>query len=286
MSEEVHPRADELDALSTLELLEVMHAEDRRAIEAVRARLPMIAGAIDQIVDRLRSGGHLHYFGAGTSGRLAALDAAECSATFGIDPALVQAHSAGDGEEEDDRRGGWDAARGSRLGPGDAAIGISAGGRTAFVLAAIEHARAAGALVITLTCAPSSPLGAAGDIAIEVETGPEVIAGSTRLKAGTVQKVVLNLISTGVFTRLGHTYRGRMVDVLASNDKLRGRAERMVKELADVPAVEAAQALAEADGNPKVAILMLRQRVTAHEARLRLAAARGDLSSLLTQVRP
>jgi N-acetylmuramic acid 6-phosphate etherase len=286
MSEDVHPRADELDELSTLELLAVMHAEDRRAVDAVRAQLPLVAAAIDQVADRLRSGGRLHYFGAGTSGRLAALDAAECPATFGIDPSLVQAHVAADGEAEDDRRQGETAASLADLGRGDAAIGISASGRTAFVLAAIGHARAAGALVVSVTCAAGSPLGALADVAIAVETGPEVIAGSTRLKAGTVQKVVLNMISTGVFTRLGHTYRGRMVDVLAANDKLRARAELMVTQLAGVPAVQAAQALADAGGNPKVAILMLRRGVTADEARERLATARGDLSSVLAEVRP
>jgi N-acetylmuramic acid 6-phosphate etherase len=286
MSEDVHPRADELDELSTLELLEVMHGEDHKAIDAVRTQLPLIAAAIDQVADRLRAGGRLHYFGAGTSGRLAALDAAECPATFGLDPALVQAHVAGEGEAEDDRRHGETAASRSGLGPGDAAIGISASGRTAFVLAAIGQARAAGALVISVTCAAGSPLGASADVAIEVETGPEVIAGSTRLKAGTVQKVVLNMISTGVFTRLGHTYRGRMVDVLAANDKLRARAERMVTQLAGVPAAQAARALADAGSNAKVAILMLRRGVTAHEARELLAAARGDLSSVLAAFRP
>ncbi|HKV88423.1 MAG TPA: N-acetylmuramic acid 6-phosphate etherase, partial [Candidatus Dormibacteraeota bacterium] len=233
MSEEAHPRADELDELGTLGLIEVMNAEDRRAVEAVRARLPAIAEAVEGIVERLRSGGGLHYFGAGTSGRLAALDAAECPATFGVSPALVQAHVE-DGEEEDDAHLGATSAWRSGLARGDAAVGISASGRTPVVLAAIEHAKAAGALVVAITCAPGSPLGEVADVSIEVETGPEVIAGSTRLKAGTVQKVVLNMISTAVFTRLGHTYRGRMVDVRISNDKLRARAERTVVQLAGV----------------------------------------------------
>ena len=286
MSEDVHPRADELDELGTRALLELMHAEDRRAVEAVRRHLPVVAEAVDRIAGRLRSGGRLHYFGAGTSGRLAALDAAECPATFGVEESVVRAHTAGDGEEEDDARQGRTAAVDAGLDRRDAVIGVSAGGRTRFVLAAVEVAREAGVLVVALTCAPGSPLGAAADVAIEVETGPEVIAGSTRLKAGTVQKVVLNMISTGVFTRLGRTYRGRMVDVLASNSKLRARAERVVRELADVPAPAAARALAGAGGSAKVAVLMLRRGVSAGEARQLLADAGGDLSAVLAEVRP
>ena len=263
MSEKAHPRADELSTLSTLELLEIMHGEDRRGVEAVHSSLGQIAAAVDQVAARLRDGGHLHYFGAGTSGRLAALDAAECPATFGVNREMVQAHYAED-VSEDDRVKGSEAARHAGLGPGDAAVGVSAGGRTAFVLAALEVARASGALVVGLSCAPGSPLGAAADIAIEVETGPEVIAGSTRLKAGTVQKVVLNMISTGVFTRLGHTYRGRMVD-----------------DLSGAPRDQVDRALAEAHGSAKVAILMLRCGLVERDARARLSSAAGDLTVAL-----
>lgn len=257
-----------------------MHAEDRHGIEAVNASLGQIAAAVDQVAARLRKGGHLHYFGAGTSGRLAALDAAECPATFGVDPDMVQAHFAED-VSEDDRGKGRNAARQAGLGPDDAAVGVSAGGRTAFVLAALEVARASGALIVGLSCAPGSPLGAAADIAIEVETGPEVIAGSTRLKAGTVQKVVLNMISTGVFTRLGHTYRGRMVDVVGANEKLRDRAARIVNDLSGAPRDQVDRALAEAHGSAKVAILMLRYGLAERDARARLSSAAGDLTVAL-----
>jgi N-acetylmuramic acid 6-phosphate etherase len=281
MSEKTHPRAEELGSLTTLQLLELMQAEDRGAVEAVHRALGQVALAIDAISERLRAGGRLHYFGAGTSGRLAALDAAECPATFGVPADLVQAHDAGDGEAEDDGDKGKDDAQGAGLSSRDAVVGVSAGGRTAYVLAAVAVARAAGALVVGLSCAPGSPLGAASDIAIEVETGPEVIAGSTRLKAGTAQKVTLNMISTGVFTRLGHTYRGRMVGVVGANDKLRGRAARMVGELTGASGDQVARAMADAGGSAKVAILMLRCGVAANEARTRLSSANGDLATAL-----
>jgi N-acetylmuramic acid 6-phosphate etherase len=165
------------------------------------------------------------------------------------------------------------------------ALGISASGTTGYVVSAIRTARAAGAIVVALTCTPGSPLGQTADVAIEIETGPEVIAGSTRLKAGTVQKVILNMISTGVFTRLGHTYRGRMVNVAVTNDKRRARAARLVAELGGTSLELAARALADARGNPKAAILMLRRGVSAQEAEKLLSAARGNLNATLTEVR-
>jgi N-acetylmuramic acid 6-phosphate etherase len=285
MSESAHPRADELESLTTLELVELMHAEENRAHVAIHARLAEIARAVDAIAERMRSGGRLHYFGAGTSGRIAVLDAAECPATFGIAADLVQAHEGGDDAQEDDEHLGRDHAIGSAIGAGDVAVGISASGSTAYVLSAIGTAKAAGALVVALTCAPGSRLGQAADIAIEVESGPEVIAGSTRLKAGTVQKVILNMISTGVFTRLGYTFRGRMVNLDATNDKRRGRAARMVAELGGTSMELAARALAEARGNTKAAILMLRRGVSAQEAEELLSAAGGNLKATLTEVR-
>jgi N-acetylmuramic acid 6-phosphate etherase len=285
MSESVHPRADELESLTTLELVELMHAEELRAHEAILPHLPEIARAVDAIARRLRSGGRLHYFGAGTSGRVAALDAAECPATFGIAPDLVQAHEGGDDEHEDDENRGRDDAQRSGIAASDVAVGISASGTTAYVLSAIGMTKAAGALVVALTCTPGSPLGKTADIAIEIETGPEVIAGSTRLKAGTVQKVTLNMISTGAFTRLGYTYRGRMVNVVVTNDKRRARAARLVAELGGTSIELATRALTEARGNTKAAILMLRRGIAAHEAEKLLAAASGDLNATLTEAR-
>ncbi len=281
MSETAHPRADDMDTLTVRELLELMHVEDKRAVEAVNGALERIGEAVEQIAARLRSGGRLHYFGAGTSGRLAALDAAECPATFGVALDLVQAHTAGDGEAEDDRQLGAADARGAELGLRDAVVGVSASGRTAYVLAAVAESRRAGALVVGLSCAPGSPLAAAADIAIEVDAGPEVIAGSTRLKAGTAQKAALNMISTGVFTRLGHTYRGRMVDVVTSNVKLRGRATRIVRELTGCSDEEVDAALHDSDGNAKLAILMLRCSLDVGAARGRLSAANDDLAVAL-----
>lgn len=285
MSEGVHPRAEELDVLTTMELLELMHAEDLHALDVVGSQLGPIGRAIDAITERIRSGGRLHYFGAGTSGRIAALDAAECPATFGIPADLVQAHEGGDDEHEDDERRGRDHARGAGLGDRDAVVGISASGSTAYVLSAIDAAKAAGAMAVALTCTPGSALGRAADIAIEIETGPEVIAGSTRLKAGTVQKVCLNMISTGVFTRLGHTYKGRMVNVVVSNDKRRARAAQLVAELGGSSLDDAARALADARGNAKVAILVLRLGVSAPDAAELLVARGGDLSVILAEAR-
>jgi N-acetylmuramic acid 6-phosphate etherase len=285
MSESVHPRADELESLTTLEFVELMHAEELRAHEAIHPQLPEVSRAVDAIAARLRSGGRMHYFGAGTSGRIAALDAAECPATFGITLDLVQAHEGGDDEQEDDAHRGRDHAQRSGIGSGDVAVGISASGTTSYVLSAIGVAKTAGALVVALTCTPGSPLGQAADIAIEIETGPEVIAGSTRLKAGTVQKVTLNMISTGTFTRLGHTYRGRMVNLVVTNDKRRARAERLVAELGETSIELAARALRDAQGDAKAAILMLRLGVSAPQAEALLSAAGGNLDATLSEAR-
>jgi N-acetylmuramic acid 6-phosphate etherase len=283
MSENVHPRADDLDSLSTL--LHVMHTEERGAVDAISSRLSLIEGAVEEIAARLRLGGRLHYFGAGASGRIAALDAAECGPTFGVASDLVQAHNAGDGDREDDSGLGHEHARESGIGALDVAVGISASGRTPYVLAAIDVAKAERALTVALTCRQASPLGSVADIAIEIETGPEVIAGSTRLKAGTVQKVVLNMISTGIFFRLGRTHRGRMVNVVASNDKLRARAGRLVAELGGASPEEAHRALRDAAGDAKVAILMLRTGLSAKEAGQRLESAGGNLNDVLAELR-
>ncbi|HEY0829717.1 MAG TPA: N-acetylmuramic acid 6-phosphate etherase [Candidatus Dormibacteraeota bacterium] len=283
MSENLHPRADEIDDLTAFDFVELMHAEDVKAVEAMRPQLRQVARAVDEIVARLRAGGRMHYFGAGTSGLIARLDAAECPATFGIAAGVVLAHSADEPDQEDDRDLGIATATQAGLGPNDAVVGISASGRTAYVLGAFEGAAGAGHR-IAITCNPGSPLARAADIAIEVETGPEVIAGSTRLKAGTVQKLVLNMLSTAVFTRLANTHRGRMVGVVASNDKLRARAARLVADVGGASVEDAAGALDASGGNPKVAIVMLRRGVPTDEARELLAAANGDLGVVLAGV--
>ena len=259
MSEEVHPRADELDGLSALDLVRLMHEEDEHAVAAIAPHLDDVARAVEAVADRIRSGGRLHYFGAGTSGLIAALDAAECPATFGVGEDTVQAHTALEAGQEDDRGLGQEAARSATLRPGDAAVGVSAGGRTAFVLGALEEATARGTLTVALTCNPRSRMSRGVDIAIEVETGPEVVAGSTRLKAGTVQKLVLNMLSTAVFTRLGHTHRGRMVGVVAGNEKLRARAARIVSDLTGVSVDEARKRLDEAGGDVRAVLAGVRR---------------------------
>jgi N-acetylmuramic acid 6-phosphate etherase len=249
MSEEVHPRADELDAMSALQLVEVMHGEDAAAVAAIKPQLGEIAHAVEQIANRLRGGGRLHYFGAGSSGLIAQLDAYECPFTFGIEEGVVQAHAAVKPDDEDDRELGASAAREARLRANDAVVGITASGRTAYVLGALAQANADGALTVAITSIPGSPAALDAAIAIEVATGPEVIAGSTRLKAGTVQKLVLNMISTAVFTRLGRTRRGRMTGVVAANAKLRERAARVVADLSGMSLEEARKRLEEAGGD-------------------------------------
>jgi N-acetylmuramic acid 6-phosphate etherase len=260
MSEHPHPRADELDDLSAYDLVALMHAEDHNAVSAIAPALEAIAAAVDAIADRIRSGGRLHYFGAGTSGLVAAMDASECPATFGVEAELVQAHVATAPEEEDDRALGHEAASVARLSSRDAVVGISASGRTAYVLGALEEATSRGALTVALTCNRLSRMGRGVDIPIEVETGPEVIAGSTRLKAGTVQKLVLNMLSTAVFTRLGRTHRGRMVGVVPGNEKLRARAAAIVAELAGLPLDEARRLLDESGGDVRQALAGARRR--------------------------
>jgi N-acetylmuramic acid 6-phosphate etherase len=257
VSEEVHPRADELDAMSSLELVSLMHEEDARAVRALRPQLENIARAVDAIAERLRSGGRMHYFGAGTSGLIAAMDAFECPATFGVD--VVRAHAVTEPGQEDDRKLGVKMARDAGLRSGDVAVGISASGRTAFVLGALAQAAEDGATRIAVTCRPESQLGRLADVAIEVDTGPEVIAGSTRLKAGTVQKLVVNMLSTGAFTRLGRTHRGRMVGVVPGNAKLRERAVRIIADLAGVSIDEARRRLDEAGGDVAAALAVERR---------------------------
>ena len=252
MSEHVHPRADELDGLTSREFLDVMHAEDARAVQAIAPHLDAIADIVERVAGRLRDGGTLHYFGAGTSGMIARLDAAECPATFGVAADVVHAHAVEAAADEDDATLG--RAHASALSAKDVAVAVSASGKTAYALGALEQASKSGALTVAVTSNPGSLLGAAADLSVEVATGPEVIAGSTRLKAGTVQKLILNMLSTGVFTRLGRTHRGRMVGVVAGNAKLRERAARIVADLAGVSLDEARVRLDEAGGDIRAAL--------------------------------
>jgi N-acetylmuramic acid 6-phosphate etherase len=266
-----------------------MNNEDRLVPEAVADALPQLSALVDATVDRLRTGGRLHYFGAGTSGRLGVLDAAECPPTFGVPTDLVVAHLAGgtsallqavEGAEDSADLGMTDVVQ-ARIAAGDVVVGVAASGETPYVLGAVAASHDQGALTAGIACVRDSSLARAVDFAIELPVGPEVVDGSTRLKAGTAQKLVLNMLSTAVFTRLGHVYQGRMVDVQPTNKKLRQRAIGIVSDLAGVGEHQAANVLDAAGDNPKLAILMACRSVGRTEAEALLAAAQGDLEKAI-----
>jgi N-acetylmuramic acid 6-phosphate etherase len=269
----------EIDRLPTAELVALMHADDGAVHAAVGASLPQIAAVVDAVAARLAAGGRLIYVGAGTAGRLGVLDAGECGPTYDSDQ--VVAVCAATESAEDDGPAGVQALVELESGAGDAVLGISASGRTPYVLAAVRHARSQGALTAALVCNAGSELSAAVEHAIEVLVGPEFIAGSTRLKAGTAQKLVLNMVSTLVMVRLGRTYGNLMIDVRVTNEKLRDRARRIVAQAAGVSPEEATAALAAADDEAKVAVAMLRLGVGADAARERLDAVGGRLRRAL-----
>jgi N-acetylmuramic acid 6-phosphate etherase len=280
--------AAELDRHSTAELVSLMNDEDARVPAAVGAARDALAAAIDAVAERLREGGRLVYVGAGTSGRLAAVDAAECEATFGVSPGIVVALVAGtDGgaaieqEAEDDREAGERAVQELDVGERDAVVGLSASGRTPFTCAALESARAAGATTVAVVSVAGSELTSFAEHEILVPVGPAVIAGSTRLKAGTAQKLVLNTISTVAMIRLGKTFGNLMVDVVATNDKLRSRVRRIVANATGASGERVDAALAEADGDAKVAIVALAADIDTAAARARLAAAGGVVHDAL-----
>ena len=283
--------AADLDRRSTAELVALMNEEDARVPSAVGGAAGPIAAAVDAIAERLASGGRLVYVGAGTSGRLAAVDAAECEATFGVPPGLVVAVVAGgvsDGtaieqEAEDDRDGGAHALEELSVGAGDAVVGLSASGRTPFTSGALAAARAAGATTVAVVSAAGSELALLADHEILVPVGPEVIAGSTRLKAGTAQKLVLNTISTIAMVRLGKTYGNLMVDVVATNDKLRARVRRIVANATGETDEKVDAALADANGDAKVAIVALSAGIDTAAARARLDASGGVVRKALEQ---
>lgn len=273
---------------STRELVELMNREDASVPAAVGSVAGKLSMAIDAIVERLRGGGRLIYVGAGSSGAIAALDADECEATFSTEPGQVVALVAGTGltgaareAAEDDVTAGAGAVEELGVSDRDAVVGVSASGRTPYVLAALERARAAGAMTVAVVSAHGSELSPVVDHELAVVVGPEVIAGSTRLKAGTAQKLVLNTISTVAMIRLGKTYGDLMVDVRASNAKLAARARRIVRVATGVSEDEADMALAAADGSAKVAVVALLEEITADEARARLERAGGDIGSAL-----
>jgi N-acetylmuramic acid 6-phosphate etherase len=282
-----------LDLLSTQELVRLIHREDATVPQAVGRELPVIARAVEAIVRALRSGGRLIYVGAGTSGRLATLDAAECPPTFGVSPRLVQAVVAGgrraltravEGAEDDAAQGAptLAARRASRR---DAVVGLTASGTTPYVLGALKLARRRGAATIGVTARRGAAISRVAAITIAPDTGPELIHGSTRMKAGSAQKAVLNTLSTAALVRLGRVYKNWMVDVALANRKLRGRGLRILREASGAGEAQAARALAEAGGKMRVALVMLKTGAGVAEARRRLKQAGGDLRRALGEAR-
>ncbi|RRA48203.1 N-acetylmuramic acid 6-phosphate etherase [Acidipila sp. EB88] len=279
----------EFDALGALGMMEAMHAADREAVAAVGAVLPAIASVVEAAAERLRGGGRLLYVGAGTSGRLGVLDASECPPTFHTPPEMVQGLIAG-GERalrhavegaEDDAEQGAAVVRERGVSRLDVVVGVAASGRTPYVLGALRAARSLGALTVGVSCVPGSPVEQAAELPITVATGPEVVTGSTRLKAGTATKLVLNMISTGALCQLGYVHGNLMVNVQPTNAKLRDRAERIVAELTGLAREEAREALLQADGEVKTATVMARLGISAGAARDRLEQAGGVLRAAL-----
>lgn len=289
-TESANPRTTDLDLMSTIELLTVMNAEDRGVPLALERVLPQVARAVDSIVEARRRGGRLVYLGAGTSGRIGLLDAVECPPTFGTGPDEVIAVIAGGGDAfgqavegaEDDAEQAARDLRAIGLTMTDVVVGIAASGRTPYVLGGLSYARSILAGTVSIACNPRAPISEVADIAIEIDTGPEILTGSTRLKAGTAQKLVCNMLSTCTMVQTGKVYRNLMVDVLPTNAKLVDRSIRIVAAAADVDIATADRAVREAGGNAKTAIVMLlsgcgpddaRRRLGSHDGRIREATA-------------
>ncbi|MGW1158705.1 N-acetylmuramic acid 6-phosphate etherase [Streptomyces sp. NPDC002519] len=290
-TEAFRPELAEIDRLPTLEIAQLMNGEDATVPAAVAARLPQIAAAIDAVAERMARGGRLVYAGAGTAGRLGVLDASECPPTFNTDPSQVVGLIAGGPRAtvssvegaEDSRELAARDLDGLGLTARDTVVGVSASGRTPYAVGAVEHARTAGALTVGLSCNAGSPLAAAADHGIEIVVGPELLTGSTRLKAGTAQKLVLNMISTITMIRLGKTYGNLMVDVRASNDKLRARSRRIVALATGADDEEVERALAATDGEVKNAILTILGTVDGPAAARLLAESDGRLRTALAK---
>ncbi|MER5360381.1 N-acetylmuramic acid 6-phosphate etherase [Streptomyces sp. NPDC002785] len=288
-TEAFRPELAEIDRLDTLEIARIMNGEDQSVPAAVDARLPEIAAAIDGTAQRMARGGRLIYAGAGTAGRLGVLDASECPPTFNTDPSEVIGLIAGgpsaimkavEGAEDSKELAAADLDA-LDLTADDTVVGISASGRTPYAIGAVEHARTKGALTIGLSCNAGSALGAAAEHGIEVVVGPELLTGSTRLKAGTAQKLVLNMLSTITMIRLGKTYGNLMVDVRASNEKLRARSRRIVSLATDASDKEIEAALAATDGEVKNAILTILGQVDGPTAEDLLTVSDGHLRAAL-----
>jgi N-acetylmuramic acid 6-phosphate etherase len=287
-TESRNPATEHIDQLPTLDMLRIINEEDAKVAAAVATEIPQIAKAIDTIADRFEQGGRLFYIGAGTSGRLGVLDASECPPTFSVPPSLFQGLIAGgdsalrrssEQSEDSPEQGAADLAA-AGFTPQDTLVGIAASGRTPYVIGALTHARSLGALTISLTCVPNSQMAAVADISIAPVTGPEVITGSTRLKAGTATKLVLNMLSTGVMIRTGAVYGNLMVNVQPTNAKLVDRSQRIISAATGIDQPTAARLLHEG-GSVKTAIVMQKLSLTPEEAKAKLTAAKGKLSAAL-----
>ena len=284
-TEQLNPASSDLDLKSPLEIARIINAEDATVAGVVAGALPQIARVIDWIAESLANGGRLIYVGTGTSGRIAALDASECPPTFNVSPSTVQFVMAGGVRalsraveaDEDSRELGMREMRKKKPGRKDVVVGIAASGRTPFTVAAVEYARKVGARTIALTCNPDSPLENAAELAIVVETGPEVVAGSTRMKAGTAEKMVLNMLSTGAMVRLGYVYGNLMVNLHQKNSKLTERAITIVERALGIGREQAREALQRAGKDVPVAIVIAKAGVSRTEAERYLKDSRGHV---------
>lgn len=290
LTEQANPLSINLDQLETDALVGLFIEEDRRPQQAVSGAAPALSAAVDSIAERLRDGGRLYYLGAGTSGRLGVLDAAECPPTFCSDPEMVQGVLAGgsdallrssEGLEDQEMAGRSDLDARSFCAK-DCLVGIAAGGTTPYVRGGLAYAKAIGALAIAMACVPTDQAPLPCDIDIRLLTGPELLTGSTRLKAGTATKMALNILSTAVMVRLGKVYGNRMVDVAASNSKLVDRSLRILRDLAGVDRERGLRLLDQTDGSVKLALLMAAADLDRHEAEQRLVDHNQQLRSALT----
>jgi N-acetylmuramic acid 6-phosphate etherase len=289
LTEERNPASLDIDCQSTEGILRIINREDQKVALAVEAEIAHIARAVDLVTESLKQGGRLLYIGAGTSGRLGILDASECPPTYNISPGMVQGIIAGGMKaavrstesSEDSERAGAVALKRKKLTARDVVAGIAASGRTPYTLGAMKYARSLGAKVLSITCNPDSPMAAQADISIAVAVGPEVVTGSTRMKSGTAQKMVLNMITTATMIKLGHVYSNLMIHVQMKNRKLRERGRRIIMSAAGVDYDTADKTLKKAKGEIKVAIVMLQRNETEKRALQRLKLCDMNLRKAL-----
>src|SRR5436305_12748930 len=293
LTEQENPRTEQISSLSAADIVRLMNDEDARVPAAVAEVLSDVTRAIDQIVQRIQAGGRLFYIGTGTSGRLGVLDAAECPPTFGVSPDLIQAVIAGgydacyravEASEDDEAAGARDLEQ-RGFTKADALVGIAASGRTPYTVGAVEYARRIGALTIAITCAPESAITKAAEIPIAPLVGPEVIAGSTRLKAGTAQKLILNMISTATMIRLGYVTGNRMTNMQTRNVKLRARAIRILQSESGLDEQQAETFLDEANGNLPIALVMSQTKSSKLDAEAALEESHGVIGKAIDSLK-